>query len=28
MRRPHQGFNDRTPDEVYYETLSKIKNAV
>ena len=27
MRRPHQGLNDRTPDEVYWSTL-KMKDAV
>jgi len=27
-RRPHQGLNDRTPDEVYYCTLPKIRDAV
>jgi len=26
--RPHQGLNEKTPDEVYYETLPKIKDAV
>jgi putative transposase len=27
-RRPHQGLNDRTPDEVYYSTLPEAKDAV
>jgi putative transposase len=27
-RRPHQGLNDRTPDEVYFSTLPKEKDAV
>ena len=27
-RRPHQGLNDRTPDEVYWATLPKAKDAV
>jgi putative transposase len=27
-RRPHQGLNDRTPDEVYWTTLPKAKDAV
>jgi len=27
-RRPHQGLNDRTPDEVYFCTLPKIRDAV
>jgi putative transposase len=26
--RPHQGLNYRTPDEIYYGTLSKIKDVV
>lgn len=26
--RPHQGLNDGIPDEVYYETLPEIKDAV
>jgi len=26
--RPHQGLNDRTPNEVYYKTLLKTKDAV
>jgi len=26
--RPHQGLNEKTPDEVYYETLPEIKDAV
>ena len=26
-RRPHQGLNDRTPDAVYWSTLSKERNA-
>jgi len=28
MRRPHQGLNDRTPDEVYWSTLPKVREAV
>ena len=28
MRRPHQGLNDRTPDDVYWSTLPKEKEAV
>ncbi len=28
IRRPHQGLNDRTPDEVYFCTLPKIRDAV
>ena len=28
MRRPHPGFHDMTPDEVYWSTLAKIKDAV
>lgn len=28
MRRPHQGLNDRTPDDVYWCTLSRAKEAV
>jgi len=27
-RRPHQGLNDRTPDEVYFSTLPRAKDAV
>lgn len=27
-RRPHQGLNDRTLDEVYYESLPDLKQAV
>jgi putative transposase len=27
-RRPHQGLNERTPDEVYWTTLPKERNAV
>lgn len=27
-RRPHQGLHDRTPDEVYFCTLPKIRDAV
>jgi putative transposase len=27
-RRPHQGLKDRTPDEVYWSTLPRMKNAV
>lgn len=27
-RRPHQGLNDKTPDEVYYETLPEIEEVV
>lgn len=27
-RRPHQGLGYKTPDEVYYETLTEIKDAV
>lgn len=27
-RRPHQGLNDRTPDEVYFSTLPEAKDAV
>jgi putative transposase len=27
-RRPHQGLNDRTPDEVYYGTLPVARDAV
>ena len=27
-RRPHQGLNDRTPDEVYWGTLPKVRDAV
>jgi putative transposase len=27
-RRPHQGLNDMTPDEVYWSTLPKTKEAV
>jgi putative transposase len=27
-RRPHQGLNDRTPDEAYWATLPKAKDAV
>jgi putative transposase len=27
-RRPHQGLNDRTPDEVYFSTLPKERDAV
>jgi putative transposase len=28
MRRPHQGLDDRIPDEVYWSTLPKAKEAV
>ena len=28
IRRPHQGLNDRTPDEAYFCTLPKIRDAV
>ena len=28
MRRPHQGLNDRTPDDVYWSMLKKVKDAV
>jgi putative transposase len=28
MRRPHQGLQDITPNEVYWSTLAKIKDAV
>ena len=28
MRRPHQGLADRTPDEVYWSTLPRAKEAV
>jgi len=28
MRRPHQGLAERTPDEVYWSTLPRIKDAV
>jgi len=28
MRRPHQGLDDRTPDDVYWSTLPKAKEAV
>ena len=27
-RRPHQGLNDRVPDDVYWSTLPKVKDAV
>ena len=27
-RRPHQGINDRIPDDVYWETLPKVRDAV
>jgi putative transposase len=27
-RRPHQGLDDRTPDEVYWSTLPKMKDAI
>jgi putative transposase len=27
-RRPHQGLNDRTPDDVYWSTLPNVKDAV
>jgi putative transposase len=27
-RRPHQGLKDRTPDEVYWSTLPRMKDAV
>jgi len=27
-RRPHQGLHDRTPDEVYFSTLHKEKDAI
>jgi putative transposase len=27
-RRPHQGLNDRTPDDVYWQTLPNVKDAV
>ena len=27
-RRPHQGLNDRTPDEVYWATLPEAKDAI
>jgi putative transposase len=27
-RRPHQGLDDRTPDDVYWTTLPKVKDAV
>lgn len=27
-RRPHQGLNDRTPDEVYWATLPKERDAI
>ena len=27
-RRPHQGLNDRTPDEVYWSTMPKERDAV
>jgi putative transposase len=28
MRRSHQGLDDRTPDEVYWSTLPKVKAVV
>jgi putative transposase len=28
MRRPHQGLDDRTPDEVYWSTLPRVRDAV
>jgi len=28
IRRPHQGLDDRTPDEVYWSTLPKAKVAI
>ena len=27
-RRPHQGLNDQTPDEVYWSTLLKERKAI
>jgi putative transposase len=27
-RRPHQGLNDRIPEDVYWSTLPKVKDAV
>jgi len=27
IRRPHQGLNDRTPDDVYWSTLPNVKDA-
>ena len=27
-RRPHQGLSERTPDEVYWDKLPRIKDAV
>ena len=27
-RRPHQGLNDRIPDDVYWATVPKMRNAV
>ena len=28
MRRPHQGLDDRTPDDVYWRTLPRVQDAV
>jgi len=28
MRRPHQGLDDRTPDEVYWSPLPRVRDAV
>jgi transposase InsO family protein len=28
MRRPHQGLDDRTPEEVYWNTLPRVRDAV
>ena len=27
-RRPHKGLSDRTPDEVYWNTLPNVKDSV
>jgi transposase InsO family protein len=27
-RRPHQGLNNRIPDDVYWATMPKMRNAV
>jgi len=27
-RRPHQGLNDRIPDDVYWQTLPEVKDAI
>ena len=27
-RQPHQGLNDRIPDDVYWQTLPEVKDAI